>query len=106
MYLHGGFALGYQDIYDCKKFTDNGFIVMAPSFRAENGNEGFYEFLFGEVKDAESAVKWLSKQEYVDSDSIYVFGHSTGGALSLSLSLRDDLHVQFGGRYPPQLLGQ
>jgi len=97
VFLHGGFALGYQDVYDCKKFTDKDYILLAPSYRGENGNSGNYELLFGEVRDAKNAIKWLAKQDFVNKDSIYVFGHSIGGGLSLALTLHDDVPILTGG---------
>lgn len=97
VFLHGGFSLGYGDIHDCKKFTEKGYIVLAPSYRGENGNPGNYELFMGEVTDAKNAVKWLAEQNFIDKDSIYVFGHSIGGGLSLSLSLDNDIPVVLGG---------
>ena len=97
VYLHGGFALGYQDVLDCKKFTDNNYIVFAPSYRGENGNPGYYELMLGEVTDVKNSIKWLAKQEFINPDSIYVFGHSIGGGLSLSLSIHDDIPVLESG---------
>lgn len=96
VFLHGGFSLGYQDVYDCKKFTDKGYIVLAPSYRGENGNSGNYELMFGEVTDAKNAIKWLAKQNFVNKDSIYVFGHSIGGGLSLALTLHNDVPILTG----------
>lgn len=44
VFLHGGFALGEQDVLDCEVFTKQGYIVFAPSYRGENGNEGFSNY--------------------------------------------------------------
>jgi pimeloyl-ACP methyl ester carboxylesterase len=97
VFLHGGFGLGYSDVTDCQAFTDAGFIVMSPSYRGENQNEGYYELLMGEVADAKEAIRWIAKQPYTDSTQIYTFGHSIGGAMSLNLSLHDDIPVKLGG---------
>lgn len=97
VYLHGGFSLSNGDVQDCSPFTDEGFVVFAPSYRAENGNPGNFEFLLGEVDDAVAAIKWLQNQPYIHADSIYVFGHSLGGSISLSLSLRPNLPVRKSG---------
>ncbi|WP_375560446.1 alpha/beta fold hydrolase [Bernardetia sp. OM2101] len=94
VYLHGGFALGYQDVLDCQPFIDAGFVVFAPSYRGENGNEGNFEMFFGEVDDAKAAVNWIAEQEYTNSDSIFVFGHSIGGGMSLLLSHLGNVPVQ------------
>lgn len=97
MYLHGGFSLSYEDIGECEPFIEKGFIVFAPSYRGENGNSGNFEFFMGEVDDAKAAIHWLSNQPYVDKDSIYVFGHSIGGGMSLLLSLHNDIPIKEGG---------
>jgi pimeloyl-ACP methyl ester carboxylesterase len=94
VYLHGGFSLGYEDVEDCKPFIDKGFVVFAPSYRGENGNPGNFEYFMGEVDDAKAAIRWLSEQPYVDKDSIYVFGHSIGGGMSLLLSLHNDIPIK------------
>jgi dipeptidyl aminopeptidase/acylaminoacyl peptidase len=67
VFLHGGFALGEQDLSGCEVFTKQGFIVFAPSYRGENGNEGNFELFSGEVEDAKAAVKWIAKQPFADS---------------------------------------
>lgn len=97
VYLHGGFALGYGDIYDCQPFIDSGFVVFAPSYRGENGNPGSFEYFMGEARDAENAVKWLSKQEFINTEEIYIFGHSIGGGISLLLSLHNNCPSQLNG---------
>ncbi len=97
VFLHGGFALGYGDVTDCKAFTDAGFIVFAPSYRGENGNAGNYELFCGEVDDAKAAINWLKSQPFIDGDRVSVFGHSIGGGMSLHLSLHDDLEIYKSG---------
>ncbi len=107
VFLHGGFAFGMGDLESCQPAIDRGFVVMAPSLRGENGNPGNFELFMGEVDDARAAVKWLAKQDYVDPDRIYVFGHSVGGGVSAVLSLLDDVPIQHcgssGGLYPPDV---
>ena len=97
VYLHGGFSLGYADVTDCKPFTDAGYVVFAPSYRGENGNSGYFELMLGEVDDANEAIKWLAKQDFINKDSIFVFGHSIGGGIALSLSLHPDAPINKSG---------
>jgi acetyl esterase/lipase len=97
VYLHGGFAFGMDDMTQCKPFIDAGFIVLCPSLRGENGNPGDFEMMLGEVDDAAAAIQWLAKQEFVDAEKIFVFGHSSGGVISAVLSLYDNLPVQRTG---------
>ena len=104
IYLHPGHAIEKTTLKDVEHFHKNEFIVMAPSFRGENGNPGYFELMFGEVDDAVAATKWIAKQEHVDATRIYVFGYGVGGGISSLMSLRKDSHAQTtascGGLYP------
>lgn len=97
VYLHGGFALSYNELEKTNRFTDAGYITFAPTYRGENGNPGFFELFMGEVKDVKAAINWISKQPYIDSDNIYVFGWSVGGGISLNLSLHNDIPIKISG---------
>lgn len=110
VYLHGGFALGYNQEENTKPFSDKGYIVFAPSYRGENGNPGNFELFMGEVKDAKAAINWIASQPYVDKDRIYVFGWSVGGGIALNLTLHDDLPIKLSassaGLYDLNLIKQ
>lgn len=110
VYLHGGFALSYNQVEITKPFTDKGFIVFAPTFRGENGNPGNFELFMGEVRDAKAAINWIAEQPYVDKDRIYVFGWSVGGGIALNLTLHDDLPIKLSassaGLYDLNLIKQ
>lgn len=93
VYLHGGFALNIKEMENTKKFTEEGFIVFAPSYRGENGNPGYFELFMGEVRDAKAAINWIASQDFVDRERIYLFGWSVGGGISLSLTLHDDVPI-------------
>lgn len=96
VYLHGGFALSYNEMDRTKIFTEAGYIVFAPTYRGENGNQGYFELFMGEVRDAKSAINWISEQKFIDKTNIYVFGWSVGGGISLNLSLHDDIPIKLG----------
>ena len=97
IYLHGGFALSYEEMEVTKPFTDAGYIVFAPTYRGENGNPGYFELFMGEVRDAKAAINWISSQRYTDKNNIYIFGWSVGGGISLNLSLHADIPVKLSG---------
>ncbi len=97
VYFHGGFAFGSSELYACEPFMDEGFVVMAPMLRGENGHRAPFELFFGEVDDGKAAVNWLAKQPYIDTKRIYTFGHSVGGGISALLSLMDGAPIRHGG---------
>lgn len=83
VYAHGGFAFGLQDWLDIQPYIDAGYQVMVPMRRGENGNPGSFEFFFGEVDDTIAAGNYFSKQPYVDTERLFLSGHSTGGTLAM-----------------------
>lgn len=97
VYLHGGFAFDSDDFDVARPFLQAGFAVLTPTSRGENGNEGAFELMLGEVDDALAAVAWVAEQPRIDRSRIYVFGHSSGGALSALLSLRGDARIRATG---------
>jgi len=107
VYLHGGFAFGASDFQDAETFLESGFALMTPMLRGENGNPGHFEMFLGEVDDAAAAVEWLASDPRIDASRIYVFGHSTGGAISALLTLRDGVSLvdtgSSGGLYQESL---
>jgi acetyl esterase/lipase len=64
-------------------FRKAGIVMMFPSLRGGNDNPGLKEGFFGEVDDVIAAAEYLARQEYVDTNRIYLGGHSTGGTLVL-----------------------
>lgn len=97
VYIHGGFALGISDLYDALPFLENGFSLLIPTFRSENGNPGNFELMFGEVDDAIAAVQWLGELPGIDKNRIFVFGHSSGGGMAALTSLYDEPLINLTG---------
>jgi poly(3-hydroxybutyrate) depolymerase len=97
VYLHGGFALGLDDILACKPFSAAGFAVWAPSWRGENGNAGAHEFAYGELDDAKAAIAFAKGLPGVDPLRIFVFGHSAGAMLSGLLAMSDEPALAWTG---------
>ncbi|MDL2322292.1 alpha/beta fold hydrolase, partial [Desulfosarcina sp. OttesenSCG-928-B08] len=97
LFCHGGFSADIWEIECGGPFLDAGYVVFLPVWRGENGNPGNFELMFGEVDDAVNALKWLSKQPFVDPDQIYMFGHSIGGGISAMVSLMDDVPLRHCG---------
>lgn len=87
VYLHGGWAFGGMDWDDAKPFVDDGFVLMMPMLRAENGNPGYFENQYGEVDDAVAAGEYVASLPYVDANNIFVAGHSAGGVLTTLVAM-------------------
>jgi dienelactone hydrolase len=87
LFLHGGFALGADDWRDTRPYRDAGFVVMTPSLRGENGQPGSYTMFYDEVDDVLAAAEFLAQHPNVDTNKMYVAGHSAGGTLTLLAAL-------------------
>lgn len=83
LFLHGGFAFGGEDWVQTLPFRNAGFVVMTPTLRGENGLPGAYSMFYNEVEDVLAATEELAQLPYVDSNRIYIAGHSVGGTLTM-----------------------
>ncbi|MBS0265769.1 MAG: alpha/beta fold hydrolase [Planctomycetes bacterium] len=82
LFLHGGFALDETDLQMPQAYRDAGFIVMLPLLRGENGQPGNFTLCYDEVDDVLAAADVLAALPYVDSDRMFIAGHSVGGVLT------------------------
>ena len=82
LFLHGGFAFGEGDWEMAQPFRDAGYIVMMPILRGENSQPGDFTLFYDEVDDVLGAYEALAHLPQVDSQRIYVAGHSAGGTLA------------------------
>jgi dipeptidyl aminopeptidase/acylaminoacyl peptidase len=71
-------------------FRDFGILMMYPSLRGGNNNQGYHERFCGEVDDVVAAAKFLARLNYIDPHRIYLGGHSTGGTLALLIAESSD----------------
>jgi dipeptidyl aminopeptidase/acylaminoacyl peptidase len=87
LFLHGGNALwhGHWDL--TAPYREAGYVAMMPSFRAENGQAGFFSGFYDEAGDALAAAAMLRALPAVDPDRVFVAGHSVGGTLTLLAAL-------------------
>jgi dipeptidyl aminopeptidase/acylaminoacyl peptidase len=83
LFLHGGNATGDGHWELMRPYREAGFAVLLPSFRGENGQAGIYSGFYDEVNDALAAAVYLESQPGVDTNRIFLAGHSNGGTLSL-----------------------
>ena len=93
-------------------FRKAGVVMMFPTLRGGNRNEGGHQYFLGEVDDVIAAGNRVAKLAYVDPGQIYLGGHSTGGTLVLlaaETTSRFKAVFAFGavaeiGRYPDSLV--
>lgn len=93
IWLVGGFNNGIGEIawtegprqndQSASAFRKAGILMMYPALRGGSGNPGFKEGFYGEVDDVLAAAEYASTLDYVDTNRIYLGGHSTGGTLAL-----------------------
>lgn len=97
IYIHDGTSFGDDELAQAQTFSDAGFMVLAPTFRGENGNPGAHELLFGELDDLVAATSYVSRLTEVDKRRIALWGHGLGGMLSALASLVPKLRVSYTG---------
>lgn len=105
VYAHGGYSFGGNEEWSTmKEFLNQGYILMAPMLRGENGNPGNFEYFYGEVNDLIAAADYLSNLSYIDNESIFLCGHSVGGQLSMLVSMMPSKYrgISSLGAYPDQ----
>lgn len=87
VFLHGGFAYGDEDWDMVVPFLRNGFAGMTPILRGENSQPGSFSLYYDEVNDVLAATVELAKNPRIDSNRIFIAGHSAGGTLSILSSM-------------------
>lgn len=71
------------------QLAESGYIVLAPSYRGEDGSEGEIEVAAGEVDDALNAVAVLRALPEADPKRMAMVGTSHGGIITLLAIERD-----------------
>ncbi|NIG53389.1 prolyl oligopeptidase family serine peptidase [Chitinophaga sp. Cy-1792] len=88
IWITGGFGNGLDPVWEpadtendqtASVFRKSGLITMYPSQRGGQMNPGHDESFLGEIDDIIAARDFLAKQKGIDSNRIYLGGHSTGG---------------------------
>ncbi len=90
VFLHGGFAWGDGDWEMPQPYRDQGFVVMAPVLRGENGQPGAFSLYYDEVEDVLAATSAFAALPYVDEQQLFICGHSAGGTLAALTALTTD----------------
>ncbi len=84
LYLRGGIKnVGQVRVARIVQFASEGFVVMAPFYRGNQGGEGNEDFAGDDRQDAFAAYQLLERYEKVQANRIHVFGFSRGGVMAL-----------------------
>ncbi|MDX8359210.1 MULTISPECIES: prolyl oligopeptidase family serine peptidase [Bacillaceae] len=84
LYLRGGIKnVGKVRVGRIVQFASEGFVVMAPFYRGNQGGEGNEDFAGNDRHDAVASYRVLEQLESVHEDRIHVFGFSRGGVMAL-----------------------
>ena len=87
---HGGVS-GVTDrgrIRACK-LAEDGFLVVMPSYRGEDGSDGLIEIAGGEVDDVLACIDLLREISIVDPDRIILIGTSHGALIAALAAAKD-----------------
>lgn len=88
LYLRGGIKnVGMVRVGRIIQFASEGFVVMAPFYRGNQGGEGNEDFAGEDRYDALAALDLLSAHPKVNKNRIHVFGFSRGGVMALFTSI-------------------
>ncbi|WP_144698472.1 alpha/beta hydrolase family protein [Fictibacillus phosphorivorans] len=89
LYLRGGIkSVGMVRIARIIQFASQGFVVMAPYYRGNQGGEGNEDFAGEDRTDAFAAFEVLKQFPKVDPEDIHVFGFSRGGPMALFTAMK------------------
>jgi alpha/beta superfamily hydrolase len=95
--LHGLNSQGFHflKIYKwlVEKACKDGFVVFLFDFRGVGKSTGRFDYGMAEQQDVKCALDYLASRPEVLRDSIFVVGHSLGGAVSL-YALKDEKRVK------------
>ncbi len=67
----------------CLRLAAQGYAVVAPSYRGEDGSQGQVEVAKGEVNDVLSTWDWIKASPELDSQRVVLMGASHGALISL-----------------------
>ncbi len=91
IYNHDGVkGLSTSTIARCQELAQQGYAVIAPTYRGEDGSEGTIEVAQGEVNDVLNALNLFRAMPRVDPKRIAFVGTSHGALVSLLAATKTD----------------
>ena len=94
LYLHGSALNIAANISHARRFQRMGFSVFLVSYRGYGKSDGMFPSEATVYSDARAAWSYLTEQKGIDPGSIFIYGHSLGGAVAIELALN---HPAAGG---------
>ncbi|ALF55365.1 phospholipase [Nostoc piscinale CENA21] len=94
LYLHGnGLNIG-ANIAHSQRFHQLGFSVLLIDYRGYGRSQGDFPNEMRVYQDAATAWQYLTQQQQIPPQQIFIYGHSLGGAIAIDLAVK---HPQAAG---------
>ncbi|BBD62483.1 hypothetical protein NIES2109_53270 [Nostoc sp. HK-01] len=94
LYLHGnGINIG-ANIAHTHRFYQLGFSVLLIDYRGYGRSQGDFPNEMRVYQDAATAWQYLTQQQQIPPQQIFIYGHSLGGAIAIDLAVK---HPQAAG---------
>ena len=87
LYLHGSALNVGANITHARRFHNLGFSVLLVSYRGYGKSGGRFPTEKQVYSDAQSAWAYLVEEKSIDPSSIFIYGHSLGGAVAIELAV-------------------
>ena len=86
LYLHGSALNIAANITHARRFQRMGFSVFLISYRGYGKSDGMFPSEATVYSDARAAWSYLTEQKGIDPGSVFIYGHSLGGAVAIELA--------------------
>ncbi|MBD2494141.1 alpha/beta hydrolase [Nostoc sp. FACHB-280] len=88
LYLHGnGLNIG-ANIAHSQRFHQLGFSVLLIDYRGYGRSQGDFPNEMQVYQDAATAWQYLTQQQKIPPQQIFIYGHSLGGAIAIDLAVK------------------
>ena len=86
LFLHGSALNIAANISHARRFQRLRFSVLLVSYRGYGKSDGAFPSEAMVYSDARAAWRYLTEQKGIDPASIFIYGHSLGGAVAIDLA--------------------
>jgi fermentation-respiration switch protein FrsA (DUF1100 family) len=88
LYLHGNGGNISYNLGPVKTFHEQGFSVLIIDYRGYGQSQGHFPSESEVYRDSQAAWDYLIEQRHINPQSIFIYGHSLGGAIAIDLGVR------------------